>query len=268
MDILFERNLFSKFLLRSFIIHLGVFLLLALSPYLPFSQYHRRIERITWITLPKGMTDTMGMPIKKSPDLPKTTIQEQKEIPKPPPPPPAVKEDTLKIPTKEAPKVVKPIPKPRPKTPEEIMMEKALARIGETVKKRAAPPEMAQIPQNIESGGTPYGSPNPSDLTPKDAEYALYQTKIRGRIMEEWILPIAYANQNVPYICLIVVKINAQGEVIQSYFEKKSGSPAFDFSAMRAIERASPLAIPPDGLKREVLTEGLLVEFNPQLKKD
>jgi TonB family protein len=247
-------------------VHLGMALLLVLAPYLPFTKYHRPIERITWIALPQGITETIETPIQKAPDLPKTTIQEQKAVPPTPPAKAEARPDTLKIIKKTAPPVAQK-PKPKQKTPEELLMEKALARVDEDIQKRAAIPEMAQIPDQAKTGGTIYGSENALVLPIDNPEYALYQAKIRKKIIAEWTLPISYVNQDLTYTTRIVVKINSLGNVIQAHIDKQSGSSAFDLSAMRAIERASPFDTPPVSMREEAVQEGFLIEFQPKMKE-
>ena len=255
---------FRKYLYWSLGLHFGILVLLIASPYLPFKPYRIRPDKIVWVSLPKGTTDQWGSPLKKTEGLPKTTIEEQKKAMESPPsgekkpamtytPPPFEKKVTEK--PKESP----------PKRPGHPMsrIDQALARIQKEAAVKKAPPEAAQIPET-QPGGFTFGSATGQYVSPDDPEYVLYQAKIRHRIMTEWILPMKFAEQDLGLICKIIVHINDRGEVTKTEWAQRSGNPSFDMSAMRSVEKASPLDMPPDRLKWEVFNEGFIVEFKPQ----
>ena len=144
-------------------------------------------------------------------------------------------------------------------------IDDALARMQKQAAKKKAEPEAAQIPQS-QPGGYTVGSNTGKSMSPTDPEYVLYQAKIRQRIMNEWILPMKYSTEASGLICKVVVHMNDRGEVIGTEWEQKSGNPSFDLSALRAIEKAAPLDMPPERLKYEVYHEGFIIEFNPAAK--
>lgn len=242
--------------------------MLIAAPAFLFQDKYERRERITWIQLPKGLGDTIGAGLKKSKGMPQTTIAESKKKLTPPPSGDA-KKDSLKYqepektgPTKPVPK--KP-PKPQPKPAYKERTEDALARLEKEVTTRE--PEAAQIPKELEEGGVPFGSTEGPFVAPDDPVYVLYQAKIRQKILDAWILPMSFVNQNIPYRCTLEVRINENGKVIRAEFDERSGNEAFDQSAFRAIYKASPLDIPPEKLKREALQDGFLIEFDPEMKE-
>ncbi len=246
--------------------HAAGALLLITSPYLPFKAYTIRKDKIVWVSIPKGTTDTWGSPMKKSEGLPKTTIQEQKKALESPPIGEKKSVMTYTPPTAKTQPLTKPTPpkKPVPKRPghPDSRIQNALARIAKEVATKEAPPEAGQVPET-QAGGFTFGTTTGPYVSPDDPEYVLYQAKIRHRIMNEWILPMKFADQALGLICQIVVHINEKGDVVQKEWEQKSGNPSFDLSAIRAIEKASPLDIPPERLKYEVFNEGFIVEFKP-----
>ncbi len=249
-------KLFQKYLYWSLGIHVLAFLLLALFPYLPFGHLYRFHEdKIVWVSLPRGASNTVGSPMKKSENLPKTTIQEQKKALESAPAGEKKPTMTYKAPPKK---------QTPPKTPgqPDSRIHDALARMQKEAAKKKAEPEAAQVP-NAQPGGFTSGSAHGNYVAPNDPEYVLYQAKIRQRIMNEWIAPMKYTNQELGLLCKIIVHINERGEVGTKEWEQKSGNPSFDMSAMRAIEKASPLDIPPDRLKYEVFNEGFIIEFKP-----
>lgn len=193
-------------------------------------------------------------------------------VPPPPAPVPENKPSMTYTPPKEVfprPSALKPAPKAKTPPPRrransnDSRMKEALARIEKQMSPKAAAPEAAQI-QDAPPGGFTIGNERGTYVSPDDPEYVLYQAKIRQRIMNEWILPLKFVEEGLGLICKITVHMNDQGEVVEKEWEQRSGNESFDLSAMRAIERASPLDIPPDRLKYEVFNEGFIVEFKPQ----
>ena len=71
---------------------------------------------------------------------------------------------------------------------------------------------------------------------------ASYIDKVTSQIHEYWQWP-GYAENNLEAI--IAVRIQSDGSVTVIDFEKRSGNRLFDKLALRAIEKASPVAAPP-----------------------
>lgn len=61
----------------------------------------------------------------------------------------------------------------------------------------------------------------------------------------------------------ITIKIDSQGNILSKRLERESGNTYYDNSVIRAIEKSDPLPPPPEGLAREVLEEGLEIDFIP-----
>lgn len=217
-------------------------------------------EKVVWVNVPLGTADQIGTPLKKAAGLPKTTIQEQKDALQSAPSgqkksamtyktPPTAKKNTPETPKREG------NPKSR--------IDDALSRMQQKVAQKKAIPEAAQVP-DAPPGGFTFGSANGPYVSPDDPEYVMYQAKIRQRIMSQWVLPMKYADAGMGLLCRIIVHMNDRGEVVETEWETKSGNPSFDLSAERAVQKASPLDIPPERLKYEVYNEGFIVEFKPQ----
>lgn len=272
----------GKYLYWSLVFHSCVFIFFVVWQFFSSGPKRTHDEKIEWVQVPKGLNDEWGDPVKKSEGLPQTTIQEQKkamESPqageqappemayKPPepqkiePPKPPVKPEPAqpKLPV-EPKKPMKPVPRRRGHPQSAI--QKALARVQKQVATKNAPPEAGQT-KGENTGGFSYGNTTGPYVPPNDPEYVLYQAKVRHRIMGEWILPAKYTETNSGLICRVIVHINDRGEVTHKEWELQSGDQAFDLSALRAIERASPLEVPPERLKYEVYNEGFIVEFKP-----
>jgi TonB family protein len=239
---------------------------------------HEKPTRIIWVEIPKGTSDEIGLGIKKSENLPKSTIEEQKKLFAPeqkplqpemkaPPttaqkkPPP---EEKMTEPTKTT--VAQKPPMRRPMSATDKKIANALAMIDKDLTKRSAAPEAAQIKES--GDGYKYGTGNqPLKVSPSDPEYLKYQALVRGRIIQEWVLPLRYVEEGgARRRCGISVMINMDGDVVSTSWDQQSGDPTFDASAMRAVRKASPFPKPPDRLAWEAYNEGFLVEFDPRLK--
>lgn len=237
-------------------VHFLAILFFFFAPSLPI---FKPAAKVIWVQIPKGVSEEIDLKMKEAESLPETTIQEQKEWLKKPQEA-KEKKTAAPAPEKPTPRPVQrePKPKPKPLTAE----QKALAALEKRMK---APPEAAQVPEKGE--GFKYGTAmEPLRVPPSDPEYIAYQAKVRHKIIEEWILPLAYLEGESPPRARMVVQINPAGEIVSQSWEEKSGNAAFDASCERAITRASPLPIPPERLKWEAYNEGFLVEFDPSLK--
>ncbi len=249
----------KKYLYWSLGLHVGVALVLLFVPGL-FSGFRpNKKDKVVWVSVPLGTANQLGSALKKSSALPKNTIQQQKEALQ-------AQRSGQKAPTmtQSQPKLPAPPKVPsRPGNPDS-RIESALDRMKKKVAaNKPVEQTAAQVPET-QAGGFEFGSPNATGLSPDDPEYVLYQAKIRQKIMSQWIVPLKFVEEGSGLICRIVVHINETGEVTQTEWELKSANPSFDLSAERAVQKASPLDIPPERLKNEVFHEGFIVEFRPQ----
>jgi len=90
------------------------------------------------------------------------------------------------------------------------------------------------------TGGSPWGSPFGGSwvLQSKLDEY--YST-IWERIKREWTLPGDLPKEKTTLETIIIIVVERDGRIQKSWFEKRSGNPLYDQSAMRAIKKADPL---------------------------
>lgn len=148
--------------------------------------------------------------------------------------------------------------KAKNKTKGQSRIDDALARMSNLIQQRDVNLQAAQTKQG-ESGQSPWGSSTGSDVDPLLIQY--YNT-IKRKINREWILSKGDFAGTLK--AKIVVLIDADGKIVRSSFKKQSGDGSFDTSAMNAVRRAAPFPIPPQSIKDEAITEGFLIEFNPQ----
>ncbi|MCE9625869.1 MAG: TonB family protein, partial [Deltaproteobacteria bacterium] len=176
-------------------------------------------------------------------------------------------------PTTTTSSTAKPTAKPSPPTANDQQMSQALANIQNELKDRDSQAQQ-QRTNEASSGGIPggdaqghvpaFGNPN-GEITGADPGYAQYQSSVRGKIIREWVRTGASPDGEQAIRTRIQVRINASGQVISKSVVKSSGDESFDLSALRAIERASPLPPPPEGIKSEALSEGFVVDFSSRM---
>ncbi len=75
--------------------------------------------------------------------------------------------------------------------------------------------------------------------------FQIYYQEIWEKIKNNWILPTFLLKDATEAI--VVIKIAKNGDIIDKFFEKKSGIPLFDDSVMEAISRSTPLPPIPEG---------------------
>jgi len=265
-----------KAVIYSAVLHIIIFVTLSVVPGIRLPMRDKP-TRVVWVELPKGTSDEIGLGIKKSEGLPKSTIEEQKKLfeqeqkplePEMKAPAPAAekKPPTPKMAEPSKAKTAEKAPPKRAASTTDRKIANALAMIDKQLANRTIVPESGQIKESGE--GYKYGTGNqPLRVLPSDPEYLKYQAMLRARIISEWVLPLRYVEESgARRNCSVEVMINMDGEVISTRWERQSGDPTFDQSAVRAVRKASPFPKPPDRLAWEAYNEGFLVEFDPRLK--
>jgi TonB family protein len=286
-----QNRVLRKAVAISAIIHIVILIAFMYAPALGLPFFGEKPIRINaiFVELPKGTSDDIGLGMKKAESLPKSTIEEQKNLFQPeklnqqtlkpelktPPQGEPEKAEKMEAPS-ERPKVEakttrkneeKPKPKPeRRLSATDLKIKNALAKIDKQLSGRTIVPEAAQVKENQD--GYKYGTgTEPLKAMPNDPEYLKYQAMVRAKIIREWIVPLKYAEEGGSnYTARLDVMINTDGEVVSISWDQPSGNTTFDQSAIRAVKNASPFPKPPDKLAWEAYNEGFLVEFDPRLK--
>lgn len=265
---------FRKYLWISFGLHAAAILIMVLSP----SFYLREppATKVTWIRLSFGDGgQNKKAHLKKLDKLPDASLKEQREALK--------KQELLKTlqETKDAKKLEVPKitvdkteikigqKKETPKVEQNktrSRVDEALAKIDEQLKKRED--EILQIKKadigvaqakDDETGQSPFGS-SESNIT--DPALITYYNLLKRKIKQQWIL--AERDFDSALIAQIIVMIDNSGQITQTWFKKASGDGSFDDSALRAIKKSAPFPSPPESIRKEAITEGFLIEFNPK----
>lgn len=261
-------NDIKKYVFVSLGIHIVAMFLFWFSP--PVKIADEKDYKVTWIRLSRG--DGGLSPIasfKKSKTLPQSTLREQKK---------AIRElskgkegtDLLTKETQTKQTVVQKYSQKRTSetgginldktktTPKTTQIDDALARIDQQLKQREVDLSVAQA-KDGETGQSPFGSDKGSNTS---SELVAYYNTIKRKITREWM--ISKGDVSGDLVTQIIVMIDANGNILRSQFKLTSGDGSFDESAMRAIRHTAPFPIPPQGIRNEALTEGFLIEFNPQ----
>jgi len=177
-----------------------------------------------------------------------------------------------KKPSRKPPKKVKkePVKAKKPKPREKVALrEKPIRKdiISEKRVQQKMESRIEKLREKVETEEKPVVTEKVTEIAPKpsraviDIRLRAYYNSIWQRIKEEWILPGSLLEE-VEEIPVIVIKLRRDGSIVESWFEKKSGSLMYDESAMRAIKKANPLPPFPQELDEEFLEIG--IRFHPE----
>jgi len=231
-------------LMLSAFIHLAVLSLLALLPWFSARKIHVPIYPVTLIT---------------------------QAAPKPAPPKAKVTRKAAEKPTKKLTKVTKkPARAKKPEPREKVVLKKKPARkdvISEKRVQRRMESALERLRKKVEVEEKPEVTKDVVQIAPKpskaviDMKLKKYYYSVWQRIQEEWILPPSLLEEIEDPETVIVIKVQRDGSILESWFEEKSGSSIYDESAMRAIKKANPLPPLPEGLEEDIMELG--IRFNP-----
>lgn len=223
-------------------IHVAVLTLLTLLPWFSPRKIHAPVYPVTLITqappkAPQAKTEVTKKPAQKPPEkLKEKPVTVKKPEPK------------KKVPPKKKPARDDVISEKRIQT----KMESAIEELRKKV-------EVEEKPKVTEEVAQP--SPKPSRAA-IDMKLRNYYNTVWHRIKEEWILPPSLLEESQDLETVIVIKVQRDGGIVERWFEKKSGSPMYDESAMRAIQKANPLPPFPEELEEDFLEIG--IRFHPE----
>jgi len=92
-------------------------------------------------------------------------------------------------------------------------------------------------------------------------KFKLYYNLLWQRIRSVWVLPVEALGGKKDLETIIAIRIAKDGQIEDMQFEKKSGNPYLDESALRAIKKANPLPPLPPGMEEDKFDVG--VRFKP-----
>lgn len=139
-------------------------------------------------------------------------------------------------------------------------MQTAMDRIKALAKLRAlqvdeepSEKEGAVVRGNILSAGTSLSSDAVESMT------SSFTDRVRDVLLKHWKLPIWLERRGLNATVLIFV--NETGAVTQIKFLRSSDNKQFDQAVQAAIEASSPLPLPPDDIRENILSGGIQVGF-------
>ena len=231
-------------LIISVCIHLVVLTLLAVLPWFSARKIHAPIYPVTLIT--------QAAPKPKA-TKPKVTVTKK----------------TSRKPPKKVTK--KPVKAKKPKPRKKVALRKKPVKediISERQVRKKIESSIEKLRKKVETEEKPKVTEEVAQIAPKpsraviDMRLRAYYNSIWQRIKEEWILAGSLLDESEGWETVIVIKVQRDGGIVESWFEKKSGSSVYDESAMRAIKKANPLPPLPQELEEDVLEIG--IRFHPE----
>ncbi|MBI5344880.1 MAG: cell envelope integrity protein TolA [Deltaproteobacteria bacterium] len=88
-----------------------------------------------------------------------------------------------------------------------------------------------------------------------EVKYPSYFSMLRDKVQEEWKYPEEFKKDNISVI--VSVRIGKTGKLLQAWVEKSSGNSAFDESLVIAVNRAAPYPPLPADFEESYLETGL-----------
>jgi colicin import membrane protein len=136
-------------------------------------------------------------------------------------------------------------------------VNKAIARLKDQVEK-TGPPNLSK-PQDTKGTGPPGGTATGSkkDLKLMD----IYQVEIAFRIQKNWSFNKQLAGGRTDLEAWAAIKVMPNGEIKDTWFDKRSGNSYFDEQAKKAILKSNPLPPLPKGYFRPYFEAGF--HFTP-----
>jgi len=228
-------------------IHVALIILLNLNPWPVVLKAQPTIYTVTLI--PVALPEPEGQKIN-------STAMPQKEESQKPVKKPKMDDiiEKVKKPTKkvEKPKEEKVSLKHLHEALDEIRKKAALDAIQKRVMRRERLEERPTVT-------TPDIASIPSSKTSALLESKLneYYSLVWAKIKEKWTIPESLLKESIDLETIIVLKIERDGKIQKSWFEKKSGNDLYDQMSMRAIMKADPLPPIPKELGEQSLEIGI-----------
>ncbi len=272
-----ERRLMTVTFAVSFIGHVLLFVILVFGPgQMPSRSYIPRVVNVSLVSLPSPQTGpSAGSPGKRAASPPPAVKSEPaavKVAPQKAAPPAAEAKETvslaprqwkektsLKEKTFKPEKVVKSAIKRLEKTAEASKADPlatALERLREKVAKTEPAAKPSQPPggttgadqQGDGAEGTGTGTPGRGGTSGVlTSAIFVYQHEISYHIRNNWVFSDELAGARSDLETRLMVKIMANGEIRDVWFEKRSGNRYLDDSAYKAVMKSNPLPPLPKG---------------------
>ena len=124
----------------------------------------------------------------------------------------------------------------------------AVRGVGERVARRIESPSSPVVRDLAAGSGGGYGGGSRGTVR-VSPEMTEFYNRLEERVRENWILPEALVREASGLMVQVRITIEKDGRVSDTRIEKGSGNVYFDESVRRAIQKASPLPVPPERLR-------------------
>ena len=280
-----ETRTLVTFIAISAVLHLALMAGIVLLPALaPAKRYIPTVVNVSLVSLPAQGSSTVEA---VAPEIPAATppppVEAEVKVepvkpPTPPPPPPKPVEKVAIDPAPKASKKVKESLKHKTFKPSNVVKE-SVSKLAKEVEEKPRPSKLDQTLQRLKreverSGknpragragpaGTPDGRPGRTGLTSAQEQdrVRIYQAEIAYQVQKNWAFSEQLAGGREDLEVALGIKILADGEIEDIWFDKRSGNRHLDESAYRAIVKSNPLPALPQGLFGSHYTVGL--RFGP-----
>ena len=177
------------------------------------------------------------------------------------PKPPA--SDPVPVPARESPKIERRTEKALAAPPKKADFHKTQQSALEKLKALEALDRLAQENEAKEAPAAPKKgnvlSPGTALRGLSKVEYETYLADLDKHIKSHWLLPEWLATGG--WKARVRVFIDTKGVVIGRDLVRPSGNPEFDEKALQAVDRSSPLPVPPEKFQALVEVKGVIFGF-------
>ncbi len=147
-----------------------------------------------------------------------------------------------------------PPPPPRPGPEDGARVREAVERVRQRVEATASPPPPPAGAPGTGSGAGPVGVRAEGGNVLSEVRLRSYYNRIWEHVNSYWAIPEPLKGRG--HTVIVSAVIDRQGKILRSWIEVKSGSSAFDQSALSALDRAQPLPPPPPEIPNEWIEVG------------
>ncbi len=240
------------------------------------------VINVTMVSFPSGAPEAKS----SGPAAPKVEKPAEQKIPEPAPKekPQAPPVEEKPVPAPAKPEAVSVAKKTEPVKPKESLkkktfkpdkvVESAVKRIeakAESTKPDPLAQALARLKKDVAKGppNQAAGSALPSGTGSSDGgaggtssgQGGEYNTEIGYQVQQHWAFPEQLAGNIQNAEARLVITVAPDGQIVDIWFEKRSGNAYLDESAYRAVKKANPLPPHPAGLKSSRHDVGLI--FTP-----
>lgn len=271
-----EQRLWAP-LLIAFMAHIAVFIVFLGVPHWGTQKPSRsRIINVRMVSLPSPQHSPSPPPATTTPVVEKKPVPKKTPIVKPKPklvakPTPQKKVSVARTQKKRKTSLKKKTFK------REKVVKNALARVEKRVEESRPDPiqeALNRIKESVEKGERKKPAAAPATGTGGQGAQPvqgngkltfdlldIYQAEIPYHIQKNWAFSEQLARGQSDLLAVLVIKILRNGDIVDIWFEQRSGNRFLDESAYKAIQKSTPLPPLPKGITRPFIQVGL--RFTP-----